>query len=168
MTVAAQDMVVPVGLDHIVIHVRDIAESHAFWTEVIGLRYVADFRRPGRGPMRFYSGLRPGAPHHHDVALVEVAALPGNQAAVSAIGHLAFRLQDRDSWLRQITTLRDNHTAFKCVEHGPSYSVYFNDPNAYMIEMLYERPREDWEHDIDAALNHYVTLGEGDERLKTS
>ncbi len=86
MTACAQGPVARVGLNHIVIKVRDMAESHAFWTDIIGLRHVADFAhaRPRRGAMRFYRGANNAAPHHHDIALVEISALP-DAGPVSAI-----------------------------------------------------------------------------------
>jgi catechol 2,3-dioxygenase len=163
VTAGAQGPVAPVGLNYVVINVRDMAESHAFWTEIVGLRHVADFtvERPGRGPMRFYSGVNDGAPHHHDIALVESPALSAGNP-VSAIGHIAFALPDRESWLRQLSHLRGKAVAVELVEHGMSHSIYFRDPNGYKIELLYELPREAWEQDIGAALNHYVIHATGE------
>ena len=37
--------VAPTGLNHIVLNVRDMEESHQFWTEIIGLRLVGEFRQ---------------------------------------------------------------------------------------------------------------------------
>jgi catechol 2,3-dioxygenase len=39
-----------------------------------------------------------------------------------------------------------------------THSLYINDPNGYGVELLYERPREVWEGNIDAALNFAVSL----------
>lgn len=157
----------PFGLNHIVINVRDIEESHRFWTEIIGLKQVGEFRsqaagRPRRGTMRFYSGHRGGKLHHHDIALVENPALPPPSAEGSppcAIAHIAFALPDREAWLRQLAFLQSKGVVFdRRVEHGVTHSVYFRDPNGYGVELLYELPREVWERDLDAALNHYVDL----------
>ncbi len=47
-----------------------------------------------------------------------------------------------------------------------THSLYIRDPNGYSVELLYELPRETWEGDINAALNHYVALPtEGAEAL---
>ena len=35
-----------------------------------------------------------------------------------------------------------------------THSAYISDPNGYGVELLYELPREMWEGDIDASLNH--------------
>jgi catechol 2,3-dioxygenase len=44
--------------------------------------------------------------------------------------------------------------------------VYISDPDGHGIEVLYELPREVWEHDIDAAQNYAEVLPtEGAESL---
>ena len=39
-----------------------------------------------------------------------------------------------------------------------THSVYINDPDGHGIEVLYELPREQWEGDINAALNYAEVL----------
>jgi catechol 2,3-dioxygenase len=157
----------PSGLNHLVINVRDIEASHRFWTEVIGLRQVGQFRPRGdMGPrrvMRFYSADHGGGQMtHHDVALMEDPDLPapGPDGTIrSAIGHIALALPGRGAWLRQLAWLQKCGVAFeRRVEHGMTHSVYIRDPNGYSVELLYELPRAVWEGDIDAALNHYVAV----------
>ena len=36
--------VTPVGVNHVVLNVRDIEESHRFWTEIVGLKQVGALR----------------------------------------------------------------------------------------------------------------------------
>src|SRR5579875_3905889 len=113
--------VTPFGLNHVVINVRDIEESHRFWTEIIGLRQVGEFRsqapgRPKRGTMRFYSGDRGGKLHHHDIALIENPALPPPSAEGGPpcpIAHIAFALPDRATWLRQLAFLQSKGVVFE-------------------------------------------------------
>ena len=49
----------PMALNHVVLNVRDMEESHRFWTEVIGFRHVGTAKpradRPVAPNMRFYS-----------------------------------------------------------------------------------------------------------------
>lgn len=155
--------VTPTGLNHVVLNVRDIEESHRFWTEILGFRQVGEVP-PGlggvrRGTMRFYSGERGGKLHHHDVALVDTPDLPPPSDGPSPIGHVAIMLPDREEWLRQLAFLQSRGIRFeRRVEHGMTYSLYIRDPNGYSVELLYELPREVWEGDINAALNHYVAL----------
>lgn len=158
--------VAPSGLNHLVINVRDIEESHRFWTEILGFAHVGELQgrpsgAPRRGTMRFYSGDHGGRLHHHDIALVETPTLPPPSAdgAPTAIGHIAIALPDREAWLRQLAFLQSSGVTFeRRVEHGMTHSLYIRDPNGYSVELLYELPRAVWEGDIQAALNHYVAL----------
>jgi catechol 2,3-dioxygenase len=158
--------VAPVGINHLVINVRDIAESHRFWTEIVGLKQVGTFKPRGdHGPrrvMQFYSADHDGRLTHHDIALMECPDLPAPAAdgtLTSAIGHIAIALPDREAWLRQLAYLQGRGVNFeRRVEHGMTHSLYIRDPNGYSVELLYELPREVWEGDIQEALNHYVAL----------
>ena len=84
----------PRGVNHLVLNVRNLEESHRFWTEVIGFKCVAALKpRPGRLKMRFYSGVSAhGDVSHHDLALAQIAAsvLEVSIARVSMVsGHTA-------------------------------------------------------------------------------
>jgi len=54
--------VTPSGLNHLVLNVRNLEESHAFWTEVVGFKQVGELKktpeRPNPAKMRFYSADR--------------------------------------------------------------------------------------------------------------
>jgi catechol 2,3-dioxygenase len=161
--------VTPVGLNHLVINVRNMEESHRFWTEVIGFRQVGELKagpqRPNPPKMRFYSGDRGGRTHHHDLALVEKPDLPpppkdwdmfGNNVAVN---HIAISLPSREAWQRQLAYMQSRGVKFdRRVNHGMTHSVYIRDPNGYGVELLYDLPAEVWEGDIDAALNWVEVL----------
>ena len=90
----------PVGVNHIVLNVRNMDESHQFWTEVVGLRLVGEFRqRPGRPPtprMRFYSGTGTTGVHHHDLALVENPKSPVAAHRMENVGHAGRGQSHRD------------------------------------------------------------------------
>lgn len=163
-TVAPREAVRPAGINHLVLNVRDLEESHRFWTEIIGFRQVGELRpspqRPNPPKMRFYSGDRGGATHHHDIALVENRNLPDPPKEWSmfgvalAVNHIAITLPSREAWLRQLAYLQSRGVKFnRRVNHGMTHSLYIHDPNGYGVELLYDLPREVWEGDIDAALN---------------
>jgi len=169
----------PVGINHMVLNVRDLERSHRFWTEILGFRQVAELRpRPGRPPMkmRFYSGVRDGEVTHHDLALMEVpadAAPSGEPAAWSltpnrvGVNHVAIAWPDRESWLKQIAFLRSRGVPFHLrINHGMTHSAYISDPDGYGVEVLYELPRAVWGNDIDAAQNYSERLPtEGEETM---
>jgi catechol 2,3-dioxygenase len=170
--------VTPYGLNHLVLNVRDIEESHRFWTEIIGFRQVGELhptaQRPNPPKMRFYSGDRGGATHHHDIALVENRSLPPPPedwrmfGMPLAVNHIAIALPGREAWLKQLAFLKSRGVRFeRRVNHGMTHSLYIRDPNGYGIELLYELPREVWEGDIDAALNWLEPLpSEGEAALE--
>jgi len=169
--------VTPVGVNHVVLNVRDMEESHRFWTEIVGLKQVGALRpRADLGPMpkmQFYSGDHGGKMTHHDVALVENPNLPPPPAewelfGTQAINHIAIAMPNRESWLKKLEDMQAKGVKFNMrVNHGVTHSVYINDPNGYGVELLYELPREMWETDIDAGLNYLELLPtEGKDALK--
>jgi len=71
------------SLGHVVIKVRDIARSEAFYNGILGLPIVA---RSTRAPMTFFS-----LGDHHDFAIMALgddAAGPGDKAV--GLAHVAF------------------------------------------------------------------------------
>ena len=148
---AQADTITPVGVNHVVLNVRDIEESHRFWTEIVGLKQVSELRRrpemPNMPKMRFYSGDHNGRFTHHDVALVENPNLPSPPkdwalfGAPVAINHIAIAMPDRDSFVKKLAELQAKGVKFNMrVNHGVTHSVYINDPNGYGVELLYELP----------------------------
>jgi catechol 2,3-dioxygenase-like lactoylglutathione lyase family enzyme len=178
-TTAPSAAVTPLGINHLVLNVRDIEESHYFWTEILGFKQVGELRRTAQRPnppkMRFYSGDDGGsAQHHHHIALVENPNLPTPPkdwsmygGAPLAVNHIALTLASREAWLRQLAFLQSRGVKFdRRVNHGMTHSLYIHDPNGYGVELLYDLPREIWEGDVDAALNYVEQLPtEGDAAL---
>jgi|SRR5579871_3621476 len=162
--------VTPIGLNHLVINVRNMEESHRFWTEIVGLKQVGELyatpTRPNPPKMRFYSGDHgAGSMSHHDIALIENPSLPPPPAdwrmhgMPSAISHIAIALPNREAWLKQLAYLQERGVKFdRRIEHGMTHSLYIHDPNGYGVELLYELPREIWDGDINAALNFAVEV----------
>jgi catechol 2,3-dioxygenase len=165
---APAEAVTPAGINHLVINVRDMDESHRFWTEILGFKEVG---RSSRRNMRFYSGDHGGVMNHHDIALVENKDLPAPPADWAmfgmpvAINHIAITMPNRAAWLRQLAFLRQKGVKFqRRVNHGMTHSLYISDPNGYGVEVLYELPREVWGDNIQGALDYAEGLPtEGDE-----
>ena len=160
-------MASPVGINHVVLNVRDMDASHKFWTEIVGLKQVGSLRpRPGMNPprMQFYSGDHDGKFTHHDVALVENPNLPppaewGLFDKPVAINHIAIAMPSREAFVEKLAELQKKGVKFNMrVNHGVTHSVYISDPNGYGVELLYELPRAMWENDIDAGINYFEPL----------
>src|SRR5437867_665983 len=126
----------PRGVNHLVLNVSNMEESHRFWTEIMGFRQVAELRpRPGRPPikMRFYSGVdERGEVNHHDLALAEVPETDGTKLETWSLAprrvglnHVAITYPDRESWRKQLQFLRDRGVPFHVrINHGMTHSVY--------------------------------------------
>ncbi len=165
MPEAPAEALTPAGVNHIVINVRDIEESHQFWTEILGFKQVGISKRRN-GKMRFYSGDHGGGRmNHHDIALCENPDLPKPPenwdmfATPVAINHIAIMMPDREAWLKQLAFLQEKGVKFhRRVNHGMTHSLYISDPNGYGVEVLYELPREVWQDNIQGALDYAEPL----------
>ena len=158
---APAEAVTPAGINHLVINVRDIEESHKFWTEILGFKQVGVSKRRN-GKMRFYSGDHGGADEpsrHRAVREPEPAEAARRNWACStqpvAINHIAIMMPNREAWLKQLALLRGKGVKFhRRVNHGMTHSLYISDPNGYGVEVLYELPREVWGDNIQGALDY--------------
>ncbi len=153
----------PDGVSHLVLNVRDLERAHRFWTEIVGFKQVGEI---GRIKMRFYAG---SGGNHHDLALMEVAdptavAEQGDRMKLAGatklgLNHVAIRMPNEEAWDRQRHYLTAKGIPFDYrIEHGMSRSVYITDPDGHGIEILYDLPREQWEADVNAALNFAQAL----------
>src|SRR5260370_35313135 len=105
-----------IGVNHIVVNVRDIEEAHRFWTEIIGLKQVGELHpRTDMGPgpvakMRFYSGDHGGEKTHPDVPSLEKPNLPPPPAQLElfcshGLNHHTESLPGRGTWLETSASL---------------------------------------------------------------
>ena len=161
ITLATASPQAPSGVNHLVLNVRDIEQSHRFWTELLGFRHVATSRRAradGGPPTRFYSGLKDGKLHHHDLALHQAADLePMDEAHPQALDHVAIEYPSEASWRAQIRFLTERGVALhRLIERGATHSIHLTDPNGIAVELVFELPREQWENDIEGALDRAV------------
>ena len=151
----------PLGVNHLVINVRDLEASHHFYTEVLGYEMVGVLGDELPLTMRFYSTHG----KHHDIALVEQKdpdAAPEKWQFMGTQGrlnHVAIAYPDRDSFMAQLRHLQACGVDFKARgNHGMTHSAYISDPDGNGIEVLYEMPAEVWVGDVNEALNYYEPL----------
>jgi catechol 2,3-dioxygenase len=148
----------PVGLNHLVLQVKEMEESHRFYTEILGFKHVgtSSFRNPdGTPPMRFYSGVKNGRLSHHDFGLIQAPAThDGSIHGLQSMHHLAFEYPTRAAFYQQIDYLRSKGVQIRrLIERGATHSADILDPNGFEVELVFELPREEWEADINGALN---------------
>jgi catechol 2,3-dioxygenase len=132
-------MLRPVGIGHVVLKVRDLDRSLAFYRDLLGFQVSGEMSNV----MIFLTAT---GENHHDLALLRV----GDQAPSplpTAVGlyHVAIRLPDMDA-------VRDAHVALTergllrgTADHGVSRSLYTADPDGNEIELFCDAPREEWE-----------------------
>ena len=147
---------------HVALAVRDLADTHNFYTEVMGFEQCGELTHTMT--MRFYRG---DSSRHHDFALVQVLHPerfePAPQWTMApldlGINHIAIAYPDRETWLNQLRHLEANGVEFIVRgNHGMTRSAYIADPDGYGLEVLYNVPTEVWEGDVDAALNYFEDL----------
>jgi len=152
----------PIGVNHLVLNVRDMATSHAFYTEVLGYEQVGVLGDQNPMNMQFYSTNG----KHHDIALVEQSDPdePPSHGwsmgrAQTRINHFAIAYPGRDAFLTQLKHLEASGVEIKVRgNHGMTHSAYIADPDGNGIEILYELPPEVWQGDINEALNYFEVM----------
>ncbi len=131
----ATGLTAPSGLNHLVLNVRNMDESHAFWTDVVGLKQVGKLKarpdRPNPPNMQFYSCDHAGKDNHHDIALVENTSLPEPPkdwsmfGAPVAVNHIAIAFPTREAWLARLEYLQKQGVKFnRRVDHGMTHSLH--------------------------------------------
>lgn len=130
-------------LGHVVLKVRDLERSEAFYRDVVGLSVRG--RLPGR--MVFFGV--PGNEDSHDLAVWKIGpdAAP-QQARQVGLFHIAWQVErpeDLEAVYRHLVVkgVRVRGT----MDHGANLSVYFEDPDGHMLEFTYERPPGAWPAD---------------------
>ena len=127
-------------LGHVVLYVRDLQRSLAFYRDLLGLRALGE-TFDGRACM-LSSGRT-----HHELLLLEVGDAPG-PARGRRVGlyHIGWCIGDSDAELRQA---RDELERAGVViegmsDHWISHSLYLRDPDGNEIELYVDVPDYDW------------------------
>ena len=131
-------------LGHIVLYVRDIERSRAFYGEVLGWK---ELKAPGPLPIAAFSSGRT----HHELLLIEVgpdaAALPEGRRV--GLYHFGLKVGTTDEELRAVLkTLQKNRvTVVGATDHGVTHSLYILDPDGNEIELYIDVQPEVWRKD---------------------
>lgn len=134
----------PNKLGHLVLKVRDVQQSVAFYTEIVGLE-VSDWID---GHMVF---LRAGV-DHHDLALLQMSPeeIIATNGAPSRLEHFSYHVDSMDE-MQQITTmLLDRGVPIDrgLGRHGPGGNTFivFKDPDGNNVEFYSDMIQVDAEH----------------------
>src|SRR2546423_333132 len=130
MTVAPTRTFTISGLNHVVLRVRDLERSEAFYRDVLGLKVRRS--RPGR--MTFFHI----AENDHDLALFQVgpeAPLPDERGV--GLYHFALELGSVDELKAAYHHfVASNANIAGITHHGHTKSIYLKDPDGIEMEIF--------------------------------
>ncbi len=127
-------------LGHVVLYVRDLEKSAAFYREVVGLRCVGHIF-DNRGAV--FSGGRT----HHELLLLQVNDAPGPlQGKRIGLYHVGWKVGNT---LDDLRAARQRAEVFGAAiegmaDHTVSQSLYLHDPDGNELELYVDNPKYDW------------------------
>jgi catechol-2,3-dioxygenase len=134
-------------LGHLVLYVRDVRRSAAFYRDVLGWRQVLP--ESGSDPVgaaAFSSGRT-----HHELLLIEVGgdATPIPAGRRVGLYHFGLKVGDTDDDLRAaLAAVREaGATIVGASDHTVTHSLYILDPDGNEIELYIDVPGVDWQSD---------------------
>jgi catechol 2,3-dioxygenase len=135
-------------LGHLVLYVRNVERSAAFYRDVLGWRQLApsdDFAFPAAA----FSA--PSNRTHHELLLIEVGedarALPAGRHV--GLYHFGLKVGDSDDELRDAlrAVQEAGATVVGASDHTVTHSLYILDPDGNEIELYVDVPGVDWTSD---------------------
>jgi catechol-2,3-dioxygenase len=116
----------PVSLAHVVLRTANLARSAAFYTAFLG-GHVA-YSNPTISFITYDE-------EHHRIALVELPGTRPKDAAACGLEHIAFGFGSLADLLLAYRQRRARGIEpVWCVNHGPTTSIYYRDPDGNMLE----------------------------------
>jgi catechol 2,3-dioxygenase len=137
-------------LGHIVLYVRDVRRSAAFYRDVLGWRQILPDPSDAGSGASVVAGFSSGRTHH-ELLLIQV----GEDAAPVPLGrrigmyHFGLNVGETDDDLREaLTAVVDaGGTVVGASDHTVTHSLYVLDPDGNEIELYVDVPGVDWQSD---------------------
>lgn len=141
-------------LGHLVLYVRDVDRSAAFYRDVLGWRQIG-----GRGmddgattlAVPFAAFSAPNGRTHHELLLIEVGPDAASVPAGRRVGlyHFGLKVGDSDDELREAAAavLAAGARIVGASDHTVTHSLYIEDPDGNEIELYIDVPGVDWRSD---------------------
>ncbi len=119
------------SLGHVVLKVRDLQRSEAFYAGVLGMPIISRISDPVA--MSFFT-----LGNHHDFALVEVGdAAPPPHAGGTGLAHVAFKIGDSLDEFRRVEAVLDaaGIATLYVADRAFTKSVHVEDPDGHEVEL---------------------------------
>ena len=137
-------------LGHVVLYVRDLERSAAFYGDILGWRRIT----PGGVP--FPAAAFSGGRTHHELLLIEVGpdAKPLQNGRRVGLYHIGLKIGDSDDELREaVARLREKDVPIVGMsDHTVSHSLYIHDPDGNELELYIDVPGVDWKNHPEAVM----------------
>jgi catechol 2,3-dioxygenase len=134
-------------LGHVVLYVRDVERSAAFYRDVLGWRQILpENGEPVRGAAAFSGGRT-----HHELLLIEVGeeATPIPRGRRVGLYHIGLKVGTTDDELRDMVARLEKAgaTIVGASDHTVTHSLYIEDPDGNEIELYVDVEGVDWRED---------------------
>ena len=132
-------------LGHVVLYVRELARSLAFYRDIVGLNVVGELFD---GQAAMLSGGRT----HHELLLIAVGDAPGPLTGRRVgLYHIGWKIGESLAALRLMRQNLEHHGVAidGMSDHTVSQSLYVRDPDGNELELFVDDPAIDWRHRRD-------------------
>lgn len=138
-------------LGHVVLYVRDLERSVAFYGGVLGWHQLAMGGDDGPLPFPAAAFSSTSGRTHHELLLIEVGAdaAPIPDGRRVGLYHFGLKVGDSDDDLHEVlATLQANDVPVRGMsDHTVTHSIYIADPDGNDIELYIDVPGVDWRTD---------------------
>lgn len=139
-------MLSPVRIGHVVLKVRDLDRSLAFYRDLLGFRVSSEMTNV----MIFLTAT---GENHHDLALLRVGdSAPSPLPTAVGLYHVAVQLADWEAVKAAHGILSERGLLKGTADHGVTKSLYTSDPDGNEIELYCDAPRSEWEGRVGTAM----------------